>query len=145
MKREEYWIIHRPGNPLEYPDEVPTIDKILSGNYFPGDILDQASCYFSDYRNDMETRNMISVLKSAQNDPDYEVTIYRGAPFGELNTGDWVTLSKEYAQQYAANGPYSGSKSSSVHSYRVKAGELSFDGDSIYEFGYWGSRKEENK
>lgn len=141
MDINEYGICHRPGNPLDYPDEVATVDKILSGDYFPKDILDKPACYFTDYKNDSETKKMLRDLKLSQKNPNKKLTIYRGAPSnGELNTGDWVTLSRTYAEKYAGNGEYSDSKDSKVYSYEVEAKDLSFDGDSIYEYGYWGTK-----
>lgn len=138
-----YRLQHRPGNPIENPDEVATIDKIANGNYFPKDILDNARDYFPDYDNFKGTAQTIAILKAAQKNPEMEVTIYRGAPSGgALHQGDWVTLNKAYAEDYAKGGNYSDNDNSKVYSYKVKAKELSFDGDSIYEFGYWGkSRK----
>lgn len=135
----DYRISHRPGDPITYPEEVATVDKILSGDYFPKDILDNARAYFPDYQKDPETLAIIRLLKEAQNKPQTPITVYRGAPSGGvLNTGDWVSLSEKYARQYAYDGIYADSDNSKVYSYKVKACELSFDGDSIYEFGYWG-------
>lgn len=137
----EYGLTHRPGNPLEYPDEVATVDKILNGQFFPDDILNHPDRYFADYGNFGGEAQLISTLKRAQNNPDMEVTIYRGAPSGgSLNQGDWVTLSKNYAMDYASGGNYADNPDSRVYSYKVRVGDLSFDGDSIYEFGYWGKK-----
>ena len=94
------------------------------------------------YLSDSNRHNMhdvVATLRAMQGNPDMPVRVYRGAPSnGQLNTGDWVTLSLSYANQYAGKGMYSDNKNSRVYSYIVKAGELSFDGDSIFEFGYWG-------
>ncbi len=135
---DSYKMEHRPGNPLEFPNEVATLDKMLQGDYFPDDILDRPEAYyiFNSYPTDKE---LINKLKAAQNNPDAIITIYRGAPSnGTLNTGDWVSLSKEYAMQYAGAGGYSDNPNSMLYEYKVKAKDLSFDGDSIYEYGYWG-------
>lgn len=143
-KKEEkedtsYRLTHRPGNPLKYPDEVATLDKIGSGKFFPKDFLDRPQEYLADYNDYGDSKYIISILKKAQNNPDMEVTIYRGAPSGgKLHTGDWVSLSKKYAEDYAHGGNYSDNENSKVYSYKVKASDLSFDGDSFYEFGYWG-------
>ncbi len=142
----DYRIAHRPGDPLSYPEEVATVDRILSGNFFPKDLLDHASAYFPDYEDDPETRALLKVLKQAQNHPEMTITIYRGAPSGGvLNTGDWVSLSERYAEKYAFGGAYADDENSRVYSYEVKAKELSFDGDSLYEFGYWGAPLEKEK
>lgn len=134
-----YQLQHRPGNPLKYPDEVATADKILSHGTFPDDVLSNHQWYADGY--DSSTYKSVQILKSLQGKPNKTVTVYRGAPKGELNQGDWVTLDKSYAKQYAGNGGYSDNPNSKVYSYKVKASELSWDGDSFMEFGYWGNNK----
>ena len=138
---ENSWRLqHRPGNP---EDGAATVDKIANGDYFPKDILDHARDYFPDYGNYKGVEKLISILKRAQNNPEMEVTIYRGAPSGgKLHKGDWVTLSEEYAKVYAAGGAYADNPNSKVYSYKCKVKDLSFDGDSIYEFGYWGNDRD---
>ena len=136
-----YRLQHRPGNPLESPGEVATADRIASGEFFPEDMLDHPEWYFS--MDDDGAWETVRTLKAIQGSPDAEVTVYRGAPKGELNQGDWVTLSKSYAEIYAGDGMYSDNPDSKVYSFKAKASELSFDGDDISEFGYWGKRKVE--
>lgn len=139
----DYGLQHRPGNPLENPDEVMTADKIGNGEIFPADFLDDAKSYLPDV-GDYGGSEVVKILKSIQGKPEAEVTIYRGAPSnGVLNQGDWVTLSKDYAMAYAYDGSYSDNSNSKVYAYKAKARDLSFDGDSIHEFGYWG--KKQNK
>lgn len=134
-----YWLQHRPGNPIDYPDEVATADKITSGDFFPSDFLDHPEWYLS--MQDAGADETVRILRRIQGNPNSEVTIYRGAPSGELNKGDWVTLSRSYAEQYAYGNLYSDNESSRVYSFKAKASELSFDGDDLSEFGYWGERK----
>lgn len=138
-----YRLQHQPGNPLKYPDEVPTVDKITTHGSMPPDVLDHPDWYADGY--DPATAKSVAALKRLQGNPDKRVWVYRGAPVGELNTGDWVTLDKSYAKQYAGTGAYSDNKRSKVYAYRVKASELSWDGDSFMEFGYWGSYKKAPK
>ena len=133
----EYWLSHRPTDAREYPEF--RADRILSGGAFPADILARGYCYFPDFH--LDAIPITRLLVSLQNDPDKPVRIYRGAPSdGALNTGDWVTLSRRYAEMYAGDGVYSDNPDSKVYEYVVKASDLSFDGDSIYEFGYWGPK-----
>lgn len=138
-----YRLAHRPGSPIEFPDEVATADKISSGDMFPSDFLDHVDWYvpLTYPGGDAAERETIKILNDIQGKPDAVVTIYRGAPKGELNQGDWVTLSKQYAEIYAGDGAYSDNPNSKVYAYKAKASELSFDGDSILEFGYWGKRQ----
>lgn len=138
---KDYKMSHRPGNPIIYPEEVATIDKITSGDYFPKDILNNYDKYFV-LDNLEDEEQLINILKQSQNNPDLEVTFYRGAPSkGVLNTGDWITLSKEYAFKYGSGGEYADDPTSKVYKYTAKAKDISFDGDSIYEFGYWGEKQ----
>lgn len=77
---------------------------------------------------DMES---ISVLKKIKDKPDASVTIYRAAPSGEFNYGDWVTLSKKYAQQHAEGNNFQ------VFSQNVKAKDIRWAMDDVNEFGYF--------
>lgn len=70
----------------------------------------------------------------AKGNPDAEVTVYRAVPKGvkDINNGDWVTTSKNYAQNHgesALGGDYE------IISKKVKAKTLSSEGYP-YEFGY---------
>lgn len=128
-----YWGSHRPGNPLENPDYTPTIDQLASGRFRPTDYLEHPEWYLDIQTR--EDRRIVSILRKVQGDPDAVVTVYRGSPSDELNTGDWVTLSRGYAEDYA---DYEGGK---VSEFTARASEISFDGDDIREFGYWGKRQ----
>lgn len=66
--------------------------------------------------------------------PDAEVTVYRAVPEGvkSINSGDWVTTSKQYAKTHGENyidGKYK------ILEKKVKAKQLSTEGYP-YEFGY---------
>ena len=135
IKSNSYFGAHRPSSPLKYPDEVATIDQVETHGIFPEDVLD--NCRFYADGNTREAKRCASIMKSLQGKPEAEVTIYRGSPKGELNTGDWVTLDPNYAENYAEGGS-DGSKGAKVYSYKVKAKDISWDGDSFLEFGYWG-------
>lgn len=70
----------------------------------------------------------------AKGKPEAEVTVYRAVPKGvkNINNGDWVTTSKNYAENHgesALNGEYE------IISKKVKAKTLSSEGYP-YEFGY---------
>lgn len=49
---------------------------------------------------DPETRHQLRKVRDA---PEAHVRIYRALPagLGEINTGDWITLSRDYARQHA--------------------------------------------
>ena len=70
----------------------------------------------------------------AQGKPDYEVEVFRAVPKGikDINSGDWVTTSKKYAENHgesALSGDYD------IISKKVKAKTLSTAGDP-QEYGY---------
>jgi hypothetical protein len=70
----------------------------------------------------------------AKGNPDAEVTVYRAVPKGvkSINNGDWVTTSRNYAENHgesALSGEYE------IISKKVKAKTLSSEGYP-YEFGY---------
>lgn len=78
-----------------------------------------------------EDMQSISVLKSIKGKPEADVTIYRAAPNGEFNYGDWVTLSKKYAEQHAEGNNFK------VFSQKVKAKDIRWAMDDVNEFGYF--------
>lgn len=71
-----------------YPDDIYS-DKGLQ-YYGMGKEFRQA---------DQET---LSVMKKMKGNPEQEITIYRAVPKGvkDINEGDWITLSKKYAEQH---------------------------------------------
>ena len=81
---------------------------------------------------------VVQILRSVQGNPEAEVTIYRGSPSKDLNCGDWVSLSKEYAKKFAGKlSPYA-APGSKVHTFVVRAKDISFCVNTIFENGYWG-------
>jgi hypothetical protein len=60
----------------------------------------------------------VNKLKEIINNPEKEVKIYRASPKNELNSGDWVTIDKDYANDIKRQN---GGK---VYVYTVKAKQL---------------------
>ena len=75
---------------------------------------------------------VVKVLNGLRGKPNAEVTIYRGVPkdVDKLNPGDWVTLDRKSAQEYAlrVNGK--------VLSKKVPAKDVTASADSLLENGY---------
>ena len=65
-----------------------------------------------------QAQNDFNKLKKILNNHNETVKIYRAAPVNELNSGDWVTTDKSYAQNVADNN---GGK---VYTFEVKAKDL---------------------
>jgi hypothetical protein len=83
-------------------------------------------------------REALKVFQQVKGNPDAQVTIYRAIPKGEkqkaLNSGDWVTVSKEYAMEHgdsALGGNYK------LISQKVPASHVTTNADSILEQGYY--------
>ena len=73
-------------------------------------------------------------LRSARGNPDTEVVVYRAVPEGvsEINSGDWVTTSRKYADMHGENalgGKYK------ILEQKARAGDLFSEGYP-YEFGW---------
>ena len=91
--------------------------------------------YGSGYpRMDVDTHSMIT---SIRHKPDAMVHVYRAVPASakryEINPGDWVTPSREYAMHHGESnlqGQYR------IVSKKVPAKHLWSDGNSIHEWGY---------
>ncbi|MDR3273460.1 MAG: hypothetical protein LBT29_08280, partial [Flavobacteriaceae bacterium] len=101
---------------------------------FPEDLYSSKGLYYYGNGDKAEAQSM-SVIRSMRNKPDKEVTIYRAVPKGvkEINSGDWVSISREYAKEHGESyldGEYD------IISMKVKANQ-------IFNEGYlaeWGVR-----
>jgi hypothetical protein len=85
---------------------------------------------------DAETMQQLRHVRDA---PEALVRIYRALPpgLGQINTGDWVTLSKDYARQHAMRDD------TAVHDWPiiyadVPARAVLSDGKDLDEYGYAG-------
>jgi hypothetical protein len=74
---------------------------------------------------------------SLRGKPNAEITVYRAIPdsvtSNEILPGDWVALTKDYAQLHG-DGPLKGNYR--IVSKKVRAGDIFTSGDSIHEWGY---------
>lgn len=88
--------------------------------------------YFSD-SDRRHDRNVSQLIYSFKGQPDRWVTIYRAVPGNvtTINPGDWVTISKKYAQDHMA-----GEQGWHILSKEVPAKELFTAGDSHFEWGW---------
>lgn len=79
----------------------------------------------------------VKIIREMQKNPDADVTIYRTVPkdidVNAINFGDWVALTKDYADEHGEarfDGEYK------IIEQVVKASDLYTDGNSIHEWGY---------
>lgn len=100
------------------------------------DLYTHPEWYFTgDTRSDWES---FSVLSRAKGRPGKIVRIIRAVPEGvnQINSGDWVTLSRNYAKQHAASQSEASGQKWHTISKLVPAHEVWWNGDSINEFGW---------
>ena len=127
-KVEQYGMSHRPTY-----EGMPPAYNLLEGETLPRDVYINPDFSISGGRirsGDKSANESWKALQEIKGKPDTEITIYRASPKNELNSGDWVTFSKEYAK-------LSAEKDEKVFSYKVKAKDIIFAGDDINEFGYY--------
>ena len=120
---------HRP------PDEGPGLHQ--ADQVYP-DVHEHPE-YYGGYGDDRAEAQSFGAMRKARGRPDASVRMYRAAPaqVDTINTGDWVTASRSYAQEHAAAQRRAG-ETWKVHAATVPAKHLLPTGDSIHEFGYAG-------
>jgi hypothetical protein len=130
--QSEYRISHRP---MTIEGGSSTLDNLIPS--FGDDIYTTKALQFFG-SGDKREKDVIRLLVSLKGNPNKEVTIYRGVPSNaeKINYGDWVTLSKDAAQDYANAFP--GGK---VISQNVPASHVTAWPDSLLEQGYYPPNK----
>jgi len=109
--------------------------KYTGNKLYPDDIYSSEASRLYSSGMDYDPQ-AIGVLQSVKNRPNAKVTIYRAVPKdvkGEINPGDWVTLTKEYAKEHGESNL--GGKFKIVKK-DVYARDIFTDANSIQEFGY---------
>lgn len=121
-----------------------TLDNI--SDIYPDDIYNPSTAWRY-YGHGGDSVNMdkktAQIISKYKNNPEAEVTIYRAVPKGvkNINSGDWVTVNKDYAASHGKAHIYQGlsgggKKEFDIIEKKVKAKNLSTDGNSIHEWGY---------
>jgi GNAT superfamily N-acetyltransferase len=86
-------------------------------------------------------------LETVRDDPKALLTVYRAAPEGsDIRAGDWVTLSRSYAEQHARSqapmiGPDEYGPDLPVFEREVEAREVRWAMDDLMEWGYFPDNK----
>jgi len=81
-----------------------------------------------------------NMITKAKNKPNADITIYRAVPkdVGNINKGDFVTLSPKYAELHASSGyGLRGDEAGKVIKQKVKVKDLIWDANDVNEFGYF--------
>ncbi len=123
---DTYQMSHRPTQTGATADNIT---QEVSDMGFPKDFYENPQ-YYTQISDKASKESLVALLKVRGN-PDATVIIYRASPKKELNNGDWVTLSKEYAKRESQT------EKTPVQSFKVKAKDIQFAGDDVNEFGYF--------
>ena len=113
-----------------------TLDDLTGGGQmYPADVYSPKGYQY--YGAGMSyDKKAFDIANKFKGKPDATVEIYRAVPKGvsdEINAGDWVTLTKEYAQEHG-QGPLKGDYK--IIKKKVKASDIYTNADSIHEWGY---------
>lgn len=109
----------------------------VSPNTYPNDFHGKDGFHiYADYGQPFD-RESYNIIRNAKDKPNAPIKIYRAVPkktdITEINPGDWVTGSKQYAHlhgQSVLNGDYK------ILTKTVPAHQLYTDGNSVHEYGY---------
>jgi hypothetical protein len=127
---DNYRLSHQAPGPEEDGTTI-SLDQIGGTNdeVFPPDVLNNPKNY------GLKHPSTAAALNEAQDNPDAEIRIWRAVPNGvtTINPGDWVSLSKEYAQAEAQM------ESAQVISSTARASDLWSEG-LLEEWGYQGRK-----
>ena len=131
-EKPSYGMSHRPTY-----EGMPPSHNLLEGGVIPKDVYEHPEFSIASGRNintDKAAQQSWKVLQKIRNNPEAEVTVYRAGRENKLNNGDWITFSREYANQ-SLEAP------EKVYSFKIKAKDAIFAGDDINEFGYYPKSK----
>lgn len=129
-RRSAYQTAHRP-----LSDGAPLHDLT---SQFPPDVYSHPH-YYSFGGDEMGERKTHAIIREYRDEPDKPITIYRAVPDGvmSINTGDWVTITREYAAMHALH-PTDPEQDYPIISATVPARTLLNGGNDLLEWGYWG-------
>jgi hypothetical protein len=130
---EDYMMGHRP------TEDGPPAYDLLAVEMLPEDVYDHPE-YYTGFRDLLP--DTMRTLKAIRGNPSANVTIYRAQRKGKgLNPGDWVTLSKRYAEMDLASDPEDDKGGREVRTYTVPASQVRYAGDDLMEWGYFGAAR----
>ena len=133
-----YRMTHTPTTPQQGAARLD--DMTGGGRVFPDDIYSSRGLQFYGDPNNKFDRESFEIIQAVKGNPEAEVTVYRAVPKGvtEINPGDFVTLSPEYAKMHGMSGYGAmGDEAGDVISMKVKVKEVFSDGNDLNEFGFF--------
>jgi len=131
---DDYRIYHRPMTEEQGAARLHNLSVAFGDDIYTKNALQ----FFGS--GDPREAQIVRQLQSLRNKPEADVVIYRGGvPEGaQINSGDWVTLSKSVAEDYANQNK------GLVVSKKVKAKDITSWSDSLLEFGYMPEKQPES-
>lgn len=130
MPEGDYRMTHQPSD--DGPRAFDLTEDGGGGWWMPDDVYDKPNQYTG--ADATVRKETMEQLERVRGNPDGLVTVYRYAPEGrEFEVGNWVSLSRTYAEQHGASNPTPGG---TVQSMQVPAREVRFAGDDLAEFGW---------
>jgi len=116
---------------------APLHDLTGGGQMYPADVYSAKAAQYYGTGYPKADKEAFALAQRVRGNPNAEITMYRAVPKDEnitnINAGDWVSLSKDYAKTHGESvlqGDYK------ILSQKVKAKDLWTNADSIHEFGY---------
>jgi len=125
----DYGISHRPS------EDGPRAFDLAENDLMPADVYDHPEWYSG--MDAKIIRETMAQLRKVRGNPDGILTIFRAGPAPEMNPGDWVSLSKEYARTHADSQDPEKFK---VWQSQAKASDVRWAMDDLAEFGYFGEK-----
>lgn len=135
-KEEDYKMTHRPDNDWHMtPDDLLGEDSVA-----PKDVYEHPE-YYTIHSNKNVVKETKEALEKVKGNPDAKITIYRATTGDTINDGDWITLSKSYAEDHNYSQLDGKGK---VISKEVPVKDVEWAGDDLSEWGYFPKGEEYN-
>lgn len=129
FKNEDYKMTHRPDNDWHMtPDDLLAEDSVA-----PKDVYEHPE-YYTIHSNKNVVKETKEALEKVKGNPDAKITIYRATTGDTINDGDWITLSKSYAEDHNYSQLDGKGK---VISKEVPVKDVEWAGDDLSEWGYF--------
>lgn len=122
---KEYTMRHRP-------TKVAPLFDLRAG---APDIYENQSDYINmrqDTEHGVMSKISFDIARTVYKRPEYYIRIYRSAPVGEINPGDWISLNPKYARSNAEEGDR-------LWVAQAKVKDIFWPADDINEMGYFGA------
>lgn len=132
----DYMMAHRPTQSGIYADDL--LSEGVDGMAYPKDVYDKPQQYTGSYGDNAVLNETMAQLNAVRGNPNGEITIYRATPGDTINDGDWITLSKTYADMH--NNSQLGGKGN-VLEQRVSVRDVQPAMDDLAEWGYFPQKK----